>query len=245
MILGSSRARLAEPSFLRKLTGHLGFNAAVRSGDAADAWVMVRSIAARFPRGAPKYLWFVDTVIASDGVHPALASDPRARRYLDARDQATVARCRPSSTYRHDGSVAQASNRSAERRAKLVAASVARLVAQIDAHPPHPRTVTPSSYFERTLTFMNDHGVRPVLVLNPIYPRVLAELEKFGFPGRAAAYAYLNALRRRLDFVLVDCQNIGVWGGSPDDFDDATHVNRANMRRMLGYIVRHSDGVLH
>lgn len=244
VILGSSRARLAEPALLRKLTGRSAFNAAVKGGDAADAWVVVRSLADRFAGGSSSYVWFVDTVIATDGVHPALSSDPRARPYLDASDRKTITHCRPSSTYRPDGSAAGGSNRSGARRARVLKASVSRLVSQIDAHPPHPRNLRPSTYFERTLTYMNDHGVRPVLVLNPIYPRVLTELQKFGFPGRAAAFTYLNALRAQLDFVLVDCQDIHVWGGSPHDFEDATHVGQANMRRMLRYVVRHSDGAL-
>src|SRR5262249_2582338 len=60
LILGSSRARQAEPAYLRRLTGRSGFNAAVTGGTAADAWVMTRYLADRKPLRGRAYLWFVD-----------------------------------------------------------------------------------------------------------------------------------------------------------------------------------------
>ena len=50
--------------------------------------------------------------------------------------------------------------------------------------------------------------------------------------------------RAGYDFVVVDCQDIHKWGGTDYDWTNPTHVNRANMRRMLRYIVAHSDGAL-
>jgi predicted MFS family arabinose efflux permease len=35
-----------------------------------------------------------------------------------------------------------------------------------------------------------------------------------------------------------------VWGGNASDWTNAKHVDRLNMRRMLRYIVAHSDGAL-
>jgi len=246
LILGSSRARQAEPAFLRRLTGRTAFNAAVTSGTAADAWVMTRVLAARFPRRGRRFLWFVGTSIATNGVNPALAAEPRARPYLGADASGRPVRCAPNRLYAPDGSIAHPVTRPPRERARIVAKTVAKLLASIRDHPPHP--VSPDvrryKYFERTIAFMNRHGSRPVLVLNPIHPRILAELEKYGFPKREAALTYLNRLRRRLDLVVVDCEDIRTWGGSPAGFSDATHVDRANMRRMLRYIVAHSEGAL-
>ncbi|HYX88341.1 MAG TPA: hypothetical protein VE753_03140, partial [Gaiellaceae bacterium] len=86
VILGSSRARQAEPLFLRRLTGHTAFNAAVTGGTAADAWVMSRYIARRFPSAKQHYIWFVDSGIATNGINPQLEQDPRGRRYLAGRN---------------------------------------------------------------------------------------------------------------------------------------------------------------
>jgi hypothetical protein len=92
---------------------------------------------------------------------------------------------------------------------------------------------------------MNERGSRPVIVLNPIHPAILDELERHGFPARTVARTYFRRLRARFDFVLVDCQDIRVWGGVARDFSNATHVNWRNMRRLLRYVVAHDEGALH
>jgi hypothetical protein len=268
LILGSSRARQAEPSFLRRLTGHTGFNAAVTGGTAADAWVMTRFAAERF-RGQPRrFIWFVDVGIATNGVNPELEDDPRASRYLAGKSldftlddvatyispQATRASwrvldacvfdtCRSRVRYLPDGSIAQPSLRFLPERSKSLRRAVAKLVAGTRAHPPRGGRIDPRRYvyFERAITFMNERGARPVIVLNPVHPEVLAELRKHGYPGRRAALAYLRRLQQRLDFVFVDGQDIRRWGGSPVDWSNATHVNRRNMRRLLRYVVAQSD----
>jgi len=248
LILGSSRARQAEPSFLRSLTGHSGFNAGVTGGTAADAWVFTRCAADRFPAQQRRYVWFIDAGVATNGVNPQLDADPRARRYLRGGAGCSLkdvgAYPQVTRRYRADGSIAR--RRSPPEQAKSLKRDVAKIVASIRAHPPVSRSFDPESYiyFERAFAFMNEHGSRPVIVLNPIYPTVLAELEKYGFPERRAGLAYLRRLHRRYDFVVVDCQNIHTWGGSTTDWTNAKHVNRRNMRRMLRYIVGHSDGAL-
>lgn len=246
MILGSSRARLAEPSLVERLTGRKGFNAGVTGGTAADAWVFTRFMADRFPNEKRAYIWFVDTGIATNGLNPALRADPRALKYLPANVRRAADVCPVTSRYRPDGSLAHFNHRSRAERARKVAKSVAKLLAHIRAHHPRPVPFNPHRYvyFERTLQYMNEAGSRPVIVLNPIYPRVLAELRKYGFPKRKASLAYLKRLQQTRDFVVVDCEDIRAWGGSADEFENATHVDRTNMRRMLHFIVAHSDGAL-
>jgi hypothetical protein len=82
-------------------------------------------------------------------------------------------------------------------------------------------------------------------VLNPIYPTILAARQKYGFPQRQAAGAYLKWLHKRYRFVLLDCENIAKWGGKASDFWNIDHVDRKNMDRMLRYVVAHSKGVLN
>jgi hypothetical protein len=91
---------------------------------------------------------------------------------------------------------------------------------------------------------MNHRGEVPVIVLNPIYPSVLAAQEADGFPARRATLEKIAQLHKRFRFVLVDCEDSRRWGGTPWGWSNATHVNRPNMRRELRYIVDHSHGVL-
>jgi hypothetical protein len=268
LVLGSSRSRLAEPEFLRMLTGHSGFNAGVTGGSAADAWVFTRVTAARFPQHR-RYIWFVDAGIATNGVNPQLARDPRAHRYLIggpeydvgyrgpyipvAATQASLrslrsclrTSCRGRLPYNPDGSIAHPSSR--PDAASRLRRSVHTMLAAIEAHPPQ-RTVTLNPkrfvWFERTIAFMNHRGERPVIVLNPVYPSVLALLRRHGYGVRHAALAYLNDLHRRLDFVVVDAVDMRKWGGTATDWSDAKHVTEPNMRRLLRYVVAHSQGAL-
>lgn len=252
LVLGDSRGRQAEPSFLRQLTGHTGFNAAVAGGSAPDAWVFSRYTADRFPGQKRRYLWFVSAGLATNIVDQRLRADPRGRRYLAevaqylSPETVTV----PSHTdtrYRADGSLPDASLAPpSAAQVKKVKAEAARMVSQIRMHPPAAPAFDPERYrlFEQVLAYMNAHGSRPVIVFNPVYPTVYAELAKYGTPLATSSLRYLQSLRGRYDFVVVDCEDVRRWGGTDDDWTNATHVDRLNMRRMLRYIVAHSDGAL-
>lgn len=268
LVLGSSRSRQAEPVFLQSLTGHSGFNAGVTGGSAADAWVFTRFTAARFPQHR-RYIWFVDAGIATNGVNPQLARDPRARRYLTGGPAYDVGyrgpyislsatqdslrslqsclqtSCRAGLPYNPDGSIAHPGKGTLPPAA--LHSQVAKMLAAIRARPPQRAvTLNPKRFvwFERTIRWMNARGERPVIVLNPIYPSILALLRQDGDGVRHAALAYLARLHEKLRFVVVDAVDIRTWGGTSTDWTDAKHVSQPNMRRLLRYVVAHSDGAL-
>ena len=248
LILGSSRARHAEPAYLQKLTGRTGFNAAVTGGGAPDAWVMSHCLADRFPAKKQRYLWFLSVGIAGDTIHPQLAGDARSQEV----PQQYRARLQgPKRPRRASGEALPARRLDQHGVAALCvrarqAASASEVRSKADReHPPEPVDAEPRAPARAFRADARIHepprgppGARP----EPDLSTVLAELEKYGFPGRQAAFEYLDGLRARFDFVLVDCQDISRWGGSPEDFTSATHVNRANMRRMLVYIAANSQG---
>ena len=272
VVLGSSRSRQAEPAVIDKLTGlKTGFNAGVTGGNASDAWVMIRNIAARFPHGKRTYVWFVDYPLASNGINPQLAEDRRSGPYLGGQSvrfsladvgtylgfQATTAsyrvlkaciegHCRGSLLYNADGSLRGAALKYLPENApslkKAVAQKLAAVRTQSRTLPPY--TAQQLSYFEEALGWMNAHGATPVIVLNPQYPNVYRLLQKRHSQREAEALAELHKLQQRYRFAVVDCSDVRVWGGKARDFNNATHVNRRNMRRMLRYIVAQSDGAL-
>jgi len=275
LILGSSRSRQAEPSYLQDLTGRSGFNAGVTGGTSADEYVFVRFAASLFPHQKRRYVWFTDVGLAGAGVNPQLANDRRARKYLpgganfDLGDVGTylstdatsaswrvfrkcvLATCQSRIRYNADGSLTNQSLRYLPEHAKSLQQSVAKLVAAVRRHhqtlaQARKDLLQPGRYFyfERALQFMNRRGEVPVLVLNPVYPSVLAELNKYGYAAKQASLEMVARLHKHYRFVFVDCQDIHTWGGTDYDWSNATHVNRANMRRMLTYIVAHSRGAL-
>jgi hypothetical protein len=251
LILGDSRGRQAEPSVLQRLTGHTGFNAAVTGGSAPDAWVFVRYAADRFPGQKRRYVWFVSAGLTTNIPDPRMQADPRGRRYLQevALYLSSEKINPPWATdirYRADGSIPDKQLPPSPAQVKQVKAQAARIVAQLRVHPPVAPPADPARFqlFEHLLAYLNGRGERPVIVFNPVYPTVLAELQKSGDPLFTSSLSYLQSLRPRYDFVVVDCQDIHAWGGTYTDWTNATHVDQANMRRMLRYIATHSDGAL-
>ena len=272
VVLGSSRSRQAEPKFIDKLTGlKTGFNAGVTGGDASDAWVMVRNIAAQFPHAKRTYIWFVDYKIASAGINPQLAEDPHSRPYLGNHSasfsladvgtylgfQATQAsyrvlkaciegHCHGNLLYRRDGSLKGAALKFLPENAPSLKKAVAEKLAAVKhlARRLPPFTNAHLAYFEKALTYMNRHGATPVIVLNPVYPSIYQLLQRRHSLREAEALAELHKLQKRYRFVVVDGSDIRVWGGKARDFNNATHINRRNMRRLLRYVVAHSDGAL-
>jgi hypothetical protein len=251
LILGDSRGRQAEPSLLQRLTGHSAFNAAVTGGSAPDAWAFTRYTADRFPGQKRRYVWFVSAGLTTNIVDPRLRADPRGRRYLQevAPYLSTQTVNPPWATdtrYRPDGSLPGAQSPPSSAQVKRVKAQAARSVAQLRRHPPVAPPIDPArvQLFEHLLAYMNGRGERPVIVFNPVYPPILVELNKYGDPLATASLSYLRSLQPRYDFVVVDCQDIHTWGGNDYDWSNASHVDRANMRRMLRYVVTHSDHAL-
>jgi hypothetical protein len=275
LIMGSSRSRQAEPSYLQRLTGRTGFNAGVTGGTSADEWVFTRFAADLFPHQKRRYIWFTDVGLAGGGVVPQLAQDPRARRYLrggagfglgdvktylgtDATKaswrvftKCVLGSCHSHIGYRADGSLTNASLHYLPEHARSLRRSVAKEIAGVRAHREtlaqwRTDLARPNRffYFNRALAFMNSRGEVPVIVLNPVYPSVLAELNRHGFAGRRATLEMVAKLHKRYRFVFVDAEDIRKWGGNDIDWGNATHINRGNMRRLLRYVVAHSDGAL-
>jgi hypothetical protein len=252
LILGDSRGRQAQPSYLQQLTGHTGFNAAVMGGTAPDAWVFIRYTADRFPGEKRRYIWFVSAGLAGNTPVSLTEADPRGRHYLQevspylSQTLKVALPAHPFTGYRQDGSLRSRAWPPSPQHVKQVKTEAAALVAKIEQHPP----ITPQfdskrfQLFEHLLAYLNARGERPVIVFNPLYPTVYAELRRYGDPVTTSSLSYLHSLRTRYDFVVVDCENIHTWGGTTSDWSNASHVNRFNMRRMLRYIVAHSDGGL-
>jgi hypothetical protein len=162
-----------------------------------------------------------------------------------------LATCRSRISYHADGSLTNGSLKYLPEHARSLRAAVAKLAASVrHSHETLAQAradlATPGRffYFERALAFMNERGEEPVIVLNPVYPTVLAELEKYGYAGRAATLEKVAELHKKYRFVFVDAQDIRTWGGTARDWSNATHINRANMRRLLRYVVAHSQGAL-
>jgi hypothetical protein len=162
-----------------------------------------------------------------------------------------IATCHSRITFNLDGSLTNQALHYLPEHTRSLRKAVAKLVAGVRRH--HQTLAQARAdlaqpgrffYFERALEFMNRRGEVPVLVLNPVYPTVLAELNKYGFAGRRASLEMIAKLHKRFKFVFVDAEDMRKWGGTDVDWSNPTHINRSNMRRLLKYIIAHSQGAL-
>src|SRR5581483_8623069 len=178
LILGDSRGRQAEPSLLRRLTGHTAFNAAVTGGSAPDAWVFTRYTADLFPHQRRRYVWFVSGGITSNIPDPRMEADPRGRRYLaEVTPLLSTETISPNpwqtdTAYNRDGSIARDLLPPTPAQAAKVRAQAAAIAARIAEHPPVAPPPDPARFqlFEHLIAYMNRLGATPVIVLNPVYP---------------------------------------------------------------------------
>lgn len=166
-------------------------------------------------------------------------------------EKCVLAACHTRINYHPDGSLTSRSLRYLPEHAKSLRRSVAARLAGVRANRETLKQARQDlaipgrfAYLERMLAFMNSRGEAPVIVLNPLYPSVLAAEEANGFPVHRATLEKLAQLHRRFRFVLVNCEDMHKWHGTLKDWSNASHVNRANMRRELRYIVARSDALL-
>jgi len=245
LVLGSSRARPAMPATVAALTGGPAFNAGVHGGTAADTYVFTRLLAQRFPHAKPAYLIFVDVGIATDAVAPDMADEPLARPFLGADASSKTTTCVDNHDYAANGGIVYPEESKAQRQ-QTVAAGLPAVLAGIPADSKKPHHIDPSktTYFQKLLRFINGNGSTPVIVLNPLYPAVLAAREKYGFPELKAGNVYLAWLHKRDRFVVVNGEDIRTWGGKASDFANVDHIDRTNMGRLLRYVVHNSGNAL-
>jgi hypothetical protein len=245
LVLGSSRARPAMPKTVQALTGGSAFNAGVHEGNVADEYVFTRLLAQRFPAARPAYLIFVDVGIANDGVNPELADEPLARPFLGSSASSKTSTCVNNHNYTADGGLDYPEPSLAQRLRK-VATGLPAALAGLKADGKKTYHIDPANttYLQKLLGFANAQGATPVIVINPLYPKVFAARQKYGFPELTAANAYLAWLHNRYQFISLNCENIATWGGKASDFSNVNHIDRYNMNRLLKYVVAYSNGAL-
>jgi hypothetical protein len=245
LVLGSSRARPAMPKTLQTLTGGSAFNAGVHQGNVSDEYVFARLLAQRFPAAKPAYLIFVDVGIANDGVNPEMADEPLARPFLGSSANSKTSTCVDNQNYTADGGL-NYPEPSLAQRLKKVASGLPGALAGLKADGKKTYTLYPSKtlYLQKLLSFANGQGATPVIVLNPLYPKVFAARQKYGFPELKAANTYLTWLHTQYQFISLNCEDISTWGGKASDFSNVNHIDRYNMDRLLKYVVAHSNGAL-
>jgi hypothetical protein len=104
---------------------------------------------------------------------------------------------------------------------------------------------TPERWFERTLRAMHAWGIRPVIVLTPVQPKLLRVIAPLGWQRRhTQVVRYLHTVAKRIPFELLDASHVATFEGSRRAFYDGVHMTAPNARRLTAWLIRRSRGAL-
>jgi lysophospholipase L1-like esterase len=92
--------------------------------------------------------------------------------------------------------------------------------------------------FEQMLEYAKAHGIRVVMFITVIHPRVVRVIEPHNYPQRyAEVKALLEQLSAKYGAPVYDFSRVEAFGGSNDWFYDGSHVDERNAdlmtRKML------------
>ena len=257
VILGGSRAVRFEPSRFARLTGLPGFNAAFLKGRPEDSWAFVKHMLALWPGTKLHCFWALQGTSFVDGtLHPGLVYDRRLSRYfprdLIARQAALLGHVRAydllhNRVYARDGTTLWNEYDVFAQRGRTLDQSLdvyLRRLLPVAASTTTPKQTRSRRYFEKTIALFNGIGVKPVIVIMPYQPRVLAAFRAVGWERKVDALrAYLAGLQRAgLRFVVLDYLEIASFNGDANGFYDGAHITVANARRVIRQAVRDAPG---
>ena len=247
VIFGGSRAQRFEPSVAEDLTGLPAFNFAVQNSRPEDVYAMARLLFWRAPSVKLRCIWALQATTLSDSpLHPGLLAESRLTQFLPGYLVAGQRKVSVSSEGREMQSVDEYSARGQllhngydlrlERGISFentLFGYLSEMVPRAGVAAPYAQTRA-KKYFERTLALFNLHGVEPVLVVMPYHPDALAAFKAAGWDAKEEAFkSYLESLRGRYRFRLLDYTDIATFHGSADEFYDGAHVTAVNARRIL------------
>ena len=256
VIFGGSRAQRFEPSYAEKLTGLPTFNFAVQNSRPEDVYAMSRLMFWRAPSVKLRCIWALQATTMSDSpLHPGLLAESELSQFLPAyfvrqqRKLVQVTAGRELQSYDEYSARGQLLHNGYDLRldrgipfAATLSGYLSKMVPKAAAPMPYEQTRA-KEYFERTLRLYNLHGVEPVLVIMPYQPEALAAFRAAGWDVKEDAFKmYLDSLRGRYRFRLVDYTDIAAFHGTADGFYDGAHVTAVNARRILAQAVKDEPG---
>jgi hypothetical protein len=191
------------------------------------------------------------STLADSPLHPGLLAETELTQFLpryfvrEQRKVAQVAQRRELQSYDEFTARGQLLRNGYDLRldkgvpfAVTLSSYLSKMVPKAAAPMPYEQTRA-KRYFERTLGLYNLHGVEPVLVIMPYHPQALAAFRAAGWDAKEDAFkTYLDSLRGRYRFRLVDYTDIAAFHGTEDGFYDGAHVTAENARRILAQAIK-------
>ena len=257
LVFGGSRALRMDPATIKRRTGLTAFNFAFHNGRPEDAWAVTDWALDTHPTKPPTVIWCLQaTTLADVPMHPGLIVDERLSQafppaLIDAKMAWAMRQPKHNvlsgRRYGFDGMLWWNSY-DAKRAAGLTLQRA--LDGYLDAdmlakagNRQVPHNTRAMAYFVRTIRLLNANHIRPLIVIMPYQPRVLRTFLSVGWGVKQRwLRSYLSKLSGRLNFRVIDCLDISTFGGTSTGFYDGAHLNAANSRRLLRYLIAQAPG---
>lgn len=251
IIFGGSRGTRFDPAHFKAATGLTTFNAAFSNGRPTDAWAFTSFLMQQEHVKKLRCFWALQpSTFYQKQMDVGLLTDPRLARYFPQtvlEDQvpkqiAYAALGLPLfwSPGEYDSKGLMTNNWYDYRMAHGFT-----LEESLQQYIASQQTVTHGTgqrrdwglnqeYFAQTLGLFNSMGVTPLLVMMPTHPEVIAAMGEARFDRkRRAFHGFLDLLRHKYRFALLDFSRIESFGGDPSGFYDGVHVTQENADRII------------
>ena len=102
---------------------------------------------------------------------------------------------------------------------------------------------TAQEYFEKTLSFMNEQGQTPLIMLTPINPKLRKILAPLGWTKRhEEVVAYVGSLQGEYAFAFLDMTDPRVFDFDKKEWYDGVHMTTVNTRPAIDHILEQNGG---
>jgi hypothetical protein len=255
LVYGGSRSLRMDPATIENRTGLVAFNFGLHNGRPEDAWAITDWVLDSHPDEPPAVIWCVQaTTLADVPMNPGLIVDPRLsqsfpKALIDAKTGWAMKQPRRNvlsgRRYGYDGMLWwNAYDTRRKQGLTLQRALNAYLDPKMLAKAGNrklPHNTRAMAYFVQTIRLLNQHHIRPLIVIMPYQPRALRTFLSVGWGAKEKWLRnYLTKLSEHLDFKVLDCVNISTFGGTATGFYDGAHLNAANSRQLLRYCIAHA-----
>ncbi len=274
LILGSSRSMQIPPAEVQKLTGFPAFNAAVESAMAEDDYAMLRYAVERAGLNPKLVILGIDVEAFHNRLpieDQALEADAfrgflpgsgfsawkkfyklfvvqQTRLSLRLLTVQLTGRLPQRNYFDPDGYLHYAEYERERASGHYdVESKIQRYVAQYVARTAGYTTISPErrSYLEELLQYCHDRGIKVVIWVTPLGPRLLETIGPRGYDQREReVLALLQELGAKYGAAVYDFSSVEKFGGDSNGFWDGAHMTEANnalvTRLLLG---RRTDAV--
>jgi hypothetical protein len=255
LVFGGSRSLRMDPATIKRKTGLTAFNFGFHNGRPEDAWAVTDWALDSHPDEPPTVIWCVQaTTLADVPMNPGLIVDERLSQafpqaLIDAKMSWATKQPKRNilsgRRYGFDGMLWW-NGYDTKREAGLTLQQ--SLTGYLDAdmlakagNGRIPHDTRAMAYFVRTIRLLNEHRIKPLIVIMPYHPRALDAFLSVGWGAKQRWLRnYLTKLSEHLDFKVLDCLRISTFGGTAGGFYDGAHLTAENSRRLIRYCIAHA-----